>query len=32
MSEVTTMEDFANYDVHLTTVDFSNVSGTNIRN
>lgn len=32
MSEVTTMEDFANYDTFLTTVDFSNVSGTNIRN
>ena len=31
MSEVTTMEDFANYDTFLTTVDFSNVSGTNIR-
>lgn len=32
MSEVTTMEDFANYDTFLTTVNFSNVSGTNIRN
>ena len=31
MSEVTTMKDFANYDTFLTTVDFSNVSGTNIR-
>lgn len=31
MSDVTTMEDFANYDTFLTTVDFSNVSGTNIR-
>ena len=32
MSNVTTMKDFANYDTFLTTVDFSNVSGTNIRN
>ena len=32
MSDVTTMENFANYDTCLTTVDFSNVSGTNIRN
>lgn len=32
MSDVTTMKDFANYDTFLTTVDFSNVSGTNISN